>query len=234
MDIFMLVALTIGPGIAIAMYIYMRDRFDKEPRNLLLKSFFWGGFSILPAIFIENIAFQFIIPIQNDVLFLFLYTFIAVALTEELCKYFFIRRTAYNDKAFNEPFDGIVYSVMVGMGFATFENIKYVIGGGVETAILRMFMAIPAHAIFGIMMGYFIGKARFASGKDRTAFLFSGILVATVLHGAYDFFLMYEAYPVLWLAAVAVVLLGVHMSAQAIRLHTKASPFNKSKYLKAK
>ena len=230
----MLIALTIGPGIAIAMYIYMRDRFDKEPRKLLLKCFLWGGFSIIPAIIIESAAFQFIVPIQNDLLFLLLYTFVVIALTEELCKYYFIRRTAYNEKSFDEPFDGIVYSVMVGMGFATFENIKYVVEGGFEVAILRMFMAIPAHAVFGIMMGYFIGKARFASGKDRRAFLFSGILIATMLHGAYDFFLMYEAYPALWLAAIAVVLLGVQMSSQAIRLHMKNSPFNKSKYLKSK
>jgi RsiW-degrading membrane proteinase PrsW (M82 family) len=72
----------------------------------------------------------------------------------------------YNNKNFNEPFDGIVYAVIVSMGFATIENIIYVFQYGFATGILRLFTAVPAHAAFGILMGYFLGKAKFTHGKS--------------------------------------------------------------------
>ena len=74
---------------------------------------------------------------------------------------------AYRKKEFDEPFDGIVYAVMVGMGFATVENISYVSQYGLMTGIMRLFMAVPAHASFAIIMGYFMGKARFSAKKEN-------------------------------------------------------------------
>ncbi|MCK6618664.1 MAG: PrsW family glutamic-type intramembrane protease, partial [Cyclobacteriaceae bacterium] len=84
------------------------------------------------------------------------HAFAVVAFLEELSKFVFIRGILYHNKNFNEPLDGIVYAVMVGMGFATAENMIYVWHGGGGTAIMRMFSAIPAHALFAILMGYWL------------------------------------------------------------------------------
>ena len=80
-----------------------------------------------------------------------------VALTEE-AKFIALRYYAFRNKNFNEPFDGIIYAVYISMGFA-FVNILYVSQGGMQVAILRTFTAVPAHAMFAVMMGYYAGLA---------------------------------------------------------------------------
>jgi protease PrsW len=148
-----------------------------------------------------------------------------VALIEEFSKFIFVRWVLYPNKNFNEPFDGIVYAVTVSLGFAGLENILYVLGdnGGVETAILRMFTAVPAHASFGVLMGYFLGKAKFEHQKAHHAFYALG--VAALFHGAYDYFWFISYVPGIWLGAVASLLVGIFLSRKAIRIHQEASPF---------
>jgi RsiW-degrading membrane proteinase PrsW (M82 family) len=89
---------------------------------------------------------------------------------------------------------------MVGMGFAAFENIFYVADGGVSTALLRMFTAIPAHAVFAVMMGYHVGIAKFDTTHQQEL-LRKGLIYPILLHGAYDFFLMQKNIPFLSLLA---------------------------------
>ncbi len=57
----------------------------------------------------------------------------------------------YPNKNFDEPFDGIVYSVFVGMGFATAENLTFVMQWSSSLALLRMVSAIPAHFVFAVI-----------------------------------------------------------------------------------
>ena len=90
---------------------------------------------------------------------------------------------------FNEKFDGIVYATFVSLGFAAVENILYVIDNGVSTGIMRAITAVPAHAIFGICMGYFFGMAKFYPKKRKT-YLYLAFLLPFFLHGFYDFILM--------------------------------------------
>ena len=124
---------------------------------------------------------------QNHLLDVFIKAFFVVGLVEEFSKYVVVRYIAQRNKEFDEPFDGIVYAVMVSMGFATLENILYVYSYGYETGVLRAFTAVPAHATFAVLMGYFMGKAKFS---NRTyVFNLTGLLAATLFHGAYDFFL---------------------------------------------
>ena len=131
----------------------------------------------------------------------------------------------YTHKAFDEPYDGITYSVMVSMGFATLENILYVAEGGMSTAIMRMFLAVPAHAAFAVIMGYYVGLAKFNPSK-RNIYLIFGVIGASALHGAYDFALMQQSIPYLqFIGAVVSLLIGVRLSFNAIKLHQQNSPF---------
>jgi RsiW-degrading membrane proteinase PrsW (M82 family) len=134
-----------------------------------------------------------------------------------------VRYYAQPKNAFNESFDGVVYAVMVSMGFAVTENIFYVFEGGMETAIARAFTAVPAHSTFGILMGYFMGKAKFS--KNKTALNFVGLLLAVIFHGAYDFFLFIPFVPGIWIGAFVSLIVGVFLSRKAIRIHQKNSYF---------
>lgn len=230
--VLILLALAISPGIAIAVYVHWRDRFDKEPRHLLIISFILGVVSIIPAIFLEKTYEEishFLFSDSSGVLATALSAFMGVAFVEEFCKYFFLRIYTYRKNAFNEPFDGITYAVMVSMGFATFENILYVLQGGLGVAVLRMFLSVPAHATFAIVMGYFVGLAKFKKEEGHSIrFHLIGLFVATLFHGMFDFFLFLKSYPLLGLGAIISFSVGLILSLQAMDLHSKNSPFRKT------
>jgi protease PrsW len=182
-----LFALSIAPGIAISLYFFFRDEYNREPRRHLLFSFLLGVLSAVPAMLLQSLF----LPLQEkflpeNILSIAIKAFIIVAFTEEWCKYIMVRYYAYRQPEFDEPFDGIVYAVMVSMGFATIENIGYVMQHGLATAIVRMFLSVPAHAGFAVLMGYYMGKAKFRQ-ESRFSFMMKGLFLAVFFHGLFDF-----------------------------------------------
>jgi len=153
------------------------------------------------------------------------HAFILVAFIEEFSKFIFVRWVLYPNKNFNEPFDGIVYAVSVSLGFAGLENILYVMNSenGVVTGILRMFTAVPAHATFAVLMGYFMGIAK--CEKEKSHYVWYGLGAATLFHGAYDYFWFISYIPGLWAGAIASLVIGLVLSNKAIKMHQQASPF---------
>jgi RsiW-degrading membrane proteinase PrsW (M82 family) len=191
------VALGAAPGIAICLYIFYKDLYNKEPLLNILISFILGGLAILPAIWMEGLPKE----LGQNVLYYHsattletaIFSYGIVGFSEEFTKFLGLRLYSYKQKAFDEPLDGIIYSVIVSMGFATVENVMYVTnaaqyGMGYELAIKRMFLSVPAHATFGIIMGYYVGKAKFSSSNKLGLMLF-GLIGAIFFHGSFDFFL---------------------------------------------
>jgi protease PrsW len=224
MNVILLVALAIAPCLAIILFIYYRDKYEREPKWLLFVSFLLGVFSVIPAIFIELFVQK--IPIIGNVTF-FRAT-IGTGYVEEACKLFFILLVPYWRKAFNEPLDGIIYAMMVSMGFATAENIMYVVKGGWGVGILRVFTAVPAHAMFAVVMGYFIGLAKFKHKNSFIIILF-GLFLAGLFHGLYDYFLMARNIPGIWLGAFVSLIVGVIFSIRAINTHRRSSKLQAEK-----
>lgn len=218
-----MVALATAPGVAVMLYIYLKDKHEREPFGLLLRAFFYGILSSLLTIIVSMPINAVVTIHEKDLTEQAVHAFLIVALVEELCKFLFVRGVLYHNKNFNEPFDGIVYSVMVGMGFATFENILYVRDGGLEVAILRMFTAVPAHASFAVLMGFYLGRAKFEHKKGYYALHALG--VATLFHGAYDYCWFISFEPGIWIGAVASLAIAIVLSRKAIHLHQLASPF---------
>jgi RsiW-degrading membrane proteinase PrsW (M82 family) len=222
--ILILLALALAPGLAIILYIYYKDQHEREPVRLLIKSFLYGIGSVVVTLAISyslvgGVDFQ-----ANTFWDYVIDAFLVVALVEEFSKFIFVRWLLFPNKNFNEPFDGIVYCVMVSMGFATLENVLYVMEGGIGVAIMRMFTAVPAHATFGVLMGFFVGEAKFLQ-RNRTLYLIIGILAATVAHGFYDLFLFLQYPTGIWAGAFISLFIALLLSRKAIKIHQKASPF---------
>ena len=183
----LLLALAIAPGIAISLYIYSTDRYEREPLGYLIVSFFLGMISTIPALTIQLLAGDIREKTTSHIILSYaFFAYIIVALSEEGSKFLMLRLYAYPKKAFCEPFDGIVYSVMVGMGFATVENIEYVYKFGLGTGIIRFFLSVPAHASFAVLMGYYAGLAKINPSRSFWL-LCKGIFVAVFFHGTFDF-----------------------------------------------
>jgi RsiW-degrading membrane proteinase PrsW (M82 family) len=212
-----LLALAIAPGIAICIFIYFKDKYNKEPLRLLLMSFILGMLSIVPAVVIQ---LTFAKPIEKldteSMAYVALFAYGIVALSEEGSKFLVLRFYSYPKKAFDDPFDGIVYAVMVGMGFATLENIGYVMQHGIGTGITRMFLSVPAHATFAVLMGYHVGLAKFDAAKRRHNFLLA-IIWPVIFHGTFDFFLFLGSTVLHFAGAIASFIIAIQLSRRAIR-----------------
>lgn len=213
-----------APVIAIIVYIYAKDKHEKEPRHLMFFSFLSGAFLSIIITTILYIILDYLFPLDSSkVIQQFIKAFFIVGFTEEFSKYIIVRYYAQPKPDFNEPFDGIVYAVMVSMGFAATENILYVLEGGYEVALLRSFTAIPAHATFAVIMGFFMGKAKFSNRRSKWNLI--GLLGAIIFHGAYDFFLFIDFIPGIWVGAFASLALGLVLSTRAIKIHQRGSFF---------
>jgi RsiW-degrading membrane proteinase PrsW (M82 family) len=220
-----LLALAISPGLFLSWYIWWRDKHEREPRAYLMLCFIFGAISIIPAIFLESWGESMGYSAGPDVLKTLIFSVVVVGFSEEFSKYLFLRFYIFPKKEFCEPMDGIVYSVMVSMGFATLENILYVSSGGINTAIVRMFTAVPAHAAFACLMGYFVGVAKF-SNNSRSANLLAGLLLAAVVHGFYDFFVFQQLHEALMVFTFVTLILAIIMSRYMIHWHVEKSPYN--------
>ena len=219
-----LLLLSLAPVAVIILYVYLKDKYDKEPKLLLFFCFLFGAFVSIFITTLFYILFDYIIiPEENNVIEQFIKAFFIVGFTEEFSKYIIVRYYAQKREDFNEPYDGIIYAVMVSMGFAATENILYVLQGGYEVALLRAVTAVPAHAAFAVLMGYYMGKAKFS--KNRMQLNLTGLLLAIVFHGAYDFFLFIDFIPGVWIGAFVSLAIGIVLSRRAIKLHQENSNF---------
>ncbi|MCO4818171.1 MAG: PrsW family intramembrane metalloprotease [Bacteroidetes bacterium] len=226
-----LLALAIAPGLAIMIYIFWKDKYDREPKKLLIWAFILGVLSIIPAVILESMVTRTGMVYTDSILKTGVYAFAGIALIEEAVKFFVVFRFLYPKKDFNEPFDGITYSVMVSMGFATLENIAYTVDYGMATGVLRMFTAVPAHAAFGVIMGYYLGLAKFNTEKSNT-YLAYALFIPAILHAAYDFSLLLDDNLLGWLksykilGALITLVIAILLSRRAIKIHQYNSPFN--------
>ena len=192
----MLFALALIPVIGLLIFIYFNDKKEKEPIWLLLLLFGVGAASVVSAIVLELIGGLILGAVfpTDSVIKGTLDAMLIVAPAEELGKFIVLRSITWKNKHFNYSYDAIVYAVFVSLGFAALENITYVFGSGVGTAILRMFTAVPGHACFGVFMGFFYSKAKYASLTNKkgacAGFTALAILIPTIVHGIYDGILM--------------------------------------------
>lgn len=181
---------SLAPVFIILFYIYFRDKYEKEPLGLLFKALLAGMVTVVPILFVERFLMN-IMPSMGKVPEALYHAFILAGTTEELFKFLALYLLVWKSPSFNEKFDGIVYAVFVSLGFAAIENVMYVVQSGYQTALVRALTAVPAHALFGITMGYYLGIARMYE-ELRGAYLRKAILVPILLHGLYDFILMVE------------------------------------------
>jgi protease PrsW len=221
----LLLAAATVPSMVIAYWINRQDLHENEPSGTLWWAFICGCVSTVPALIFQTFFKHLENP--NSLFGTAIFAFGVVGLSEEVSKYLLLRRFIYPKKDFNEPFDGIVYGVMVGLGFATLENVLYVFKAGPNgfaTALARAFTAVPAHASFGVLMGAYVGLAKFIPER-KAMYTFIGVGLAVFFHGAYDFFFMQQVYEGMAFLGIFTLIWGIIMSRKLIRVGQETSPF---------
>lgn len=163
-----------------------KDKYEKEPERLIYLAFFAGVLATLPSVFLES--FLTLHHRGSTVIFenIFL-SFLWVGVVEESFKYFAVRLTVYRSKQFNEVMDGMVYMVSAALGFASTENVGYMLGFGYSVGFLRAILSYLAHISFSAIFGFYIGKAKI---EGRKSLVWIGFTLAVTLHWLYNSFLV--------------------------------------------
>jgi|TARA_B110000238_G_scaffold4570_1_gene4525 protease PrsW len=187
---FVYILAAISPAILILLYAYKQDFFPEPPR-IVFKTFIFGCATVL--------AVQLIIPVLDTYseknftgeTYYFFDSFIRAAFLEEFFKLVVIVFYCTRKSVFDEPMDGLIYGVAASLGFAAYENIEYIVfvndySASFDIALSRALTAVPAHALFGIVMGFFVAKSIFEK-KHNYIYLILAILIPVLMHGSYNY-----------------------------------------------
>lgn len=206
MNYLYLILLAIAPGVALVLFLLLNDRYDREPAGLLVKVFLMGMLVTLPTIVVEFIGGYF--NVFSGIPGKIVEAFLVVGLSEEYFKRRVVLRYAFYHPAFNEKLDGIVYCGIAALGFATLENIFYVLSYyplEQNLWITRAFLSVPVHMLLGVMMGYYLSLSKYCPDRTKCqGYMIKSLLIPAALHGAFDFVLMSD-YPLLTLLFIPIV-----------------------------
>lgn len=180
---------SIAPAFII-MYIVYRHDTVKEPLSMLAKAFFGGVLSIAITLIITYPILH--IELNSGVMKSFFDAFFKAGIPEELSKWLIFYWLIRKAKDFDQYYDGILYAIFISMGFALVENIMYVFENGMGTAIVRSIISVPGHMLFAVPMGYYLSLSRFETGASARFHVFLSLAIPILLHGTFDFILMYS------------------------------------------
>jgi RsiW-degrading membrane proteinase PrsW (M82 family) len=228
-----LVLASIGPGLLWLLYFYKQDRYEPEPVKLVLKIFAAGLILVIPAGILEQIwRSQILNAIRNGNWPAFLaMAFLVIALIEEGLKSGFLWWLIGKNRELDEPADGIIYGITLGLGFASLENFLWASAFGYGVAVLRAVITTLAHASFTGWVGYYIARYKLESGPEgfsrKYYLLGAGVMIAYLAHGAYDF-LLFLRNPAA--SVIAVLLIGFLLARLfwVLRFEVARSPFRRS------
>lgn len=177
-----LLTVAIAPSLALFSYFYLRDQFAQEPSRLLFQSFVYGAVLTFPILFLQYVFTEegvFNTVFASNILF--------PSLIEEFFKWLVLLIAIFRHVDFEDPYDGILYGASVSLGFATVENVIYLLEFGTDIAFIRALLPVSSHALFGVVMGYYFGKAKFSrDGGVEHKWLFLALLTPFILHLLYN------------------------------------------------
>ncbi len=209
----------VAPALLILLFFYFQDRLRPEPTGFLLQVFFLGIISTIPLILLDLYLTR--IELYNfkpQIVYELFVAFFQAGFCEELIKFLVVMVFVYRHRHFDEVTDGILYTITVSLGFASVENILYVVGKPFNVALARALTAVPFHAVCSGVMGYYIGRAKFARVKRMEhRMLLTGFSIAVLIHGTYNFLLYLSP----WFGALysAVIIPVIYLTFKRLQWH---------------
>ena len=220
MELLLFPLLAFAPGVFWLWFFIRRGVFRPGPRRLLAFTFLMGMAVTLPAgiinsTFLDDSVFSEtanLASVATGMLFV-------VGPAEETCKFLAVRLMAYRSPYFDEPGDGLVYSTAAGLGFASLENLLYILMFGPVVMVGRAPLSTVAHVVFGSFWGYALGR-QVQAGRRRSWQTLAGILAGALVHGVFNVVVF-----TFWPAAVILVTLGITWTAGRFTWARRVSPF---------
>ena len=197
----MYISLGILPSLIWLSYYLAKD-LHPEPKAMILRIFLWGAVITIPVFFVQIGLKSLMNTISvSPLVGSLIEWFIIISFTEEFFKYLVIRIKVINSSNLDEPVDIMLYMVVAALGFAAVENVLYLLMPAGQMSfeqlvnrtllicLVRFVAAIFLHTLCSAVIGYFLAIS-FCKVHIRKIAVISGILIATALHGLYDFSIM--------------------------------------------
>jgi len=186
LNIIVYVLVAIAPCAFWLWIIYKGDKYKPEPRWLVVRTFLFGMAVAIPVAFIESALYPGSVQGPLSLSTAAYVAFGVAGLVEETGKFFVVRVGIYNSPHFEEPSDGLVYSAAAALGFASLENVIYLVQFGIQTILIRGLFSNLAHVVFSGLWGYPLALTKLGILKPKW-FTYLGLLAAIIAHGIFDF-----------------------------------------------
>ena len=226
MDWLIFLSLAFAPGAFWLWFFARKDRYRPEPKKLIALTFGLGMASTIPVGFFNDALFgDSIFALDVQITAVLVRSLVISATVEELAKYLAVRFGAYRTLHFDEPSDGLVYSTAASLGFASLENVVYVIVHGPEVMILRGPLSTVGHVVFSGLWGYALGRSK-QPRKSLWLASIVGISCASVLHALFNISAFAASVsPISIVVALAIVPLGIWWVLRRFDWANSVSPF---------
>lgn len=178
---FILLSVAFAPGLALFSFFYLRNQLATEPRKTLIQTFIYGAILTFPMLFL-----QYVLRSEELFKYPFVQDILLTSILEEFFKWLIILLVIYHHIEFNDPYDGVLYGVVISLGFATVENVMYLMSYGVDTGLLRAILPVSSHGLFGVVMGYYFGKAKFNESNNKKVYIVLALTIPILLHIVYN------------------------------------------------
>ena len=178
---FFIITAAVAPVLALLSFFYLRNEMFTEPRRTLVRAFLYGAIITFPILFI-----QYVLEAEGVIAQPFVSNVLFASALEEFFKWLILFIAILGHVEFDDPYDGILYGVAVSLGFATVENIIYLLSFGIEEAFVRALLPVSSHALFGVVMGYYFGRGKFATNNRQKEYLAIAFFAAFALHFSYN------------------------------------------------
>ena len=200
------------PALFWAWYHYYKDRYLREPPNLLVAAFLLGGVSFVlgklmySGLDLFGLRYDAFLLADTSRPKLLLYSLFAIGPIEELAKLLPFLLIIRRLPEFDEPIDGIIYASFIALGFAAVENVLYLKYITSAEALARGFAGPVVHIAFASIWGYHIGRACL-DGRGLLVTILLAFTATALLHGLYDFLVI--AQPAFALPLATLIVLGL-------------------------
>jgi protease PrsW len=217
-----ILTLAISPAIALLAYFYLKDRYHAEPIHWIVRLFISGSLLVFPTMVVQR---SLVLGLGEFGESPFAFSFLLSGGLEEFLKWFIVYYLLYKHTLFDEPYDGIVYCVAVSLGFASLENILFAVYNDLSLTgfWFRALIPVSGHALFGVVMGYYMGKAKFHPEKERLLLGYS-LIFPILWHGLLDWILLVFTQSWVWIVVPFMAILWLK-GLSKVDSANRASPY---------
>lgn len=181
---FLVFLFALVPAILLVVFVLYTDRKSKEPAKNIILCLLSGFLTIALAQYLENLVMPYF---SNNIVLTYIWAFL-----EEVSKAAIFFLFVFDNKYYDDIYDGLVYMALIALSFAGLENIMYAfsestVASSISLALMRDFTTIPLHVICGIVIGYFLSLSYFSKTKKKKYVnIVLALLVSSFIHGTFN------------------------------------------------